>query len=99
MSDIPLPSALTEEAVAMWLFHLDYPRQAWEEADAGHLDTYLTCARAVLSLLLAKVREAVELDREESHIYGKGGPDPWIDRECIDRIVARVMGENGGRRG
>lgn len=86
MSDpIPTPSALTEEAVAGWLFHLDYPRRAWEEADAGHIDTYLACARAVLALVEAKVREGV-VKRAEEECFTPA----TIDN--LERIVARVMG-------
>ena len=89
MADVPMPEAMSEESVAEWLFHLDYPRQAWEEADAGHLDTYLTCARAVLALVREKVREGVVLTQ----------PDPGHVESvrATASIVARVMGMEAPR--
>lgn len=85
-SNVPMPSAMTEEEVARWLFNIDYPRHAWEEADSGHIDTYLASARAVLALCEAKVREACEF-------YADSDDFDAMDAEAIERIVARVMGK------
>ncbi len=87
-SDVPMPSAPTEESVARWLFNIDYPRHAWEEADSGHIDTYLASARAVLAWTEAKVREALDL------VCSCKNRDCECDAPHDDEIViARVMGK------
>ena len=84
MSDeIPMPSALTEEAVAAWIAGM------WRQRVVVPIDRY--AARAVLALVEAKVREAVDATLYTLNTH------ELCDEDKRD-TVSRVMGR-GVRRG
>lgn len=94
MSDVPMPSALTEEAVAEWVH--SFIREGLPDSDQ-----YTITARAVLALVEAKVREAVRETKDSTDPRcdcdnsGTGGRI-HIGFDDTDAIVARVLGRDGG---
>lgn len=91
MSDVPMPQGLSQEAVAEWVTRI-YFGDTTGGADEGDR----AIARAVLALLRAKVREAVETTMLGVSVPHKGH---LIWDENVDGFVARVMGEKGEDRG
>ena len=83
MSSVPMPRDLSEEAVARWVAST---RAHGFDGPSGLtvLGSDRTIARAVLTLLRAKVREAAQVT---SGIVATGR------FTTFDAIVARVMGE------
>lgn len=90
MADVPMPSALTEEAVAEWVH--SFIREGLPD-----WDQYTITARAVLALCEAKVREAIPLAKDGYYIAGFYDKGEFIGANRVmlpndDEIVARVLG-------
>lgn len=87
--EIPMPSAMTEEAVAAWLFQTKHrgPLDEYDRLQEFQKWAWRDAARAVLALVEAKVREAVA---ETLIARTEAGA-------TVDTVVARVMEKEAPR--
>ena len=102
----PMPRDLTEDAVAEWLFNASQeadPGETWDDIvkdDEPTRGVVLRVTRAVLALVEAKVREGVDAASNRREIEVPLTKHSFRLRdETDDEIVARVMGEDGSKRG
>lgn len=89
MSAPDFPAAMTEEAVAEWLWAVSSIEgdPEWDDANSPSKEQAFAAARAVRALLREKVREAV----------CAGDVTDVLDEDRADAIVARVLGEEAPR--
>lgn len=103
MSSVPMPRAMTEEAVAEWLYVNSDPfnesRVPWGGLYDGERNKWRFLARAVRALLREKVREAVDATKGATDPYcecdnsGTGGRI-HVGFDATDAIVSRVLGDH-----
>lgn len=91
MDSPPLPASLADDDLAKWL-HAIYISTLSEYGSAHEVGPEdIAQARAVRALVEAKVREAIDADRDEARVNPK--VDGWIIYDATpDEIVSHVLG-------